>query len=117
MRALMVDPSAYTRPYDAALCAALARRGRAGATGHQPLRLRRGPRARGVRRLAPVLPTDSAGAAGSRLRRLAKLAGHVDDMRAVRALAVRDAVDVTHFQWTTGAVGRRWGCCRPARSC
>ena len=41
MRVQVVDPSAFTPPYDHALCAALARAGAEVRAGHQPLRLRR----------------------------------------------------------------------------
>ena len=82
----VVDPSAYTPPYDHALCAALARAGAdvelvtsAFAYGPVPA-----PAGYAVRerfyRLAP-------GAPGSRLRRAAKLAQHVPDMLRYRRAA------------------------------
>jgi len=94
----VVDPSAYTPPYDHALCAALAR---AGATvrlqtSHFPY--------------APVPAAEryerherfyrrGGGGAGSRRRFAAKALAHVPDMlRYGRAAAT---ADVVHFQWLT----------------
>jgi len=95
----VLDPSAYTPPYDHALCAALAR---AGATvrlqtSHFPY--------------APVpVPEGYArherfyrrggGGAGSRRRFAAKALQHVPDMlRYARGAA--PGADVVHFQWLT----------------
>ena len=96
MRVQIVDPSAYTPPYDHALCAALAR---AGAT----VELITSAFAYGA-----VPPPDgyavrerfyryALGAPGSRLRRASKLLAHVPDMLAYRRVAA--AADVVHFQW------------------
>jgi glycosyltransferase involved in cell wall biosynthesis len=96
MRVHVLDPSAYTPPYDHALCHAL------GAAGAQVTLL--------TSRFAygPVPPADgyarrelfyrhALGAPGSRLRAACKLAEHVPDMLGYR----RDAreADVVHFQW------------------
>lgn len=97
----VVDPSAFTPPYDHALCAALARVG--------------------GDRVAVELVTSrfayddvpspdgyavderfyrwAPGGAGSRMRRAAKLAQHVPDMLRFRRRA--QAADVVHFQWLT----------------
>jgi glycosyltransferase involved in cell wall biosynthesis len=97
----LVDPSAFTPPYDHALADALARAGARVELATSRFAYGDVPRAEGygVResfyRWAP-------GAPGSRLRRAAKLAQHVPDMlrwwygggRARRA-------DVVHFQWLT----------------
>jgi glycosyltransferase involved in cell wall biosynthesis len=122
----VVDPSAFTPPYDHALCAALARAG-GGAVAVELVTSRFAygtvPRGGGyaVRepfyRLAP-------GAPGSRARRAAKLAQHVPDMLRY---ALRDAprADVVHFQWLTvqpldvhllPLVGRRRGRHRGGRA-
>jgi glycosyltransferase involved in cell wall biosynthesis len=96
VRAHVVDPSAYTPPYDHALCGAL---GRAGAE----VTLVTSRFAYGA-----VPPTDgyarrelfyraALGSPGSRLRAATKLAEHVPDMLRYRRVA-RDA-DVVHFQW------------------
>jgi glycosyltransferase involved in cell wall biosynthesis len=93
-RVSIVDPSAYTPPYDHALCAALARAGAdvelvtsRFAYGEVP-----SPDGYAVREL---FYRRARGAPGSRARRLAKLATHAGDMRALR----RTAGDVVHFQW------------------
>jgi glycosyltransferase involved in cell wall biosynthesis len=94
----IVDPSAYTPPYDHALCAALARAG-------AQVRLQTSPF-----RYGPVPPPDGyerrerfyrhgGGEAGSRRRFAAKVVQHVPDMlRYARAAAT---ADVVHFQWLT----------------
>jgi len=96
VRVHVVDPSAYTPPYDHALCGAL---GRAGAEVTLVT-------SRFV--YGPVPPPDTyarrelfyraaLGPAGSRVRAATKLAEHVPDMLRYRRLA-RHA-DVVHFQW------------------
>jgi len=97
----LVDPSAYTPPYDHALAAALARTGRARvelvtsrfAYGDIPR-----PDGYAVReafyRWAP-------GAPGSRPRRAAKLVQHVPDMLRFAASHGARRADVVHFQWLT----------------
>jgi glycosyltransferase involved in cell wall biosynthesis len=92
----VVDPSAYTPPYDHALCAALARAGVevelvTSRFAYGPVPAGDGYRVRdSFYRLAP-------GAAGSRLRLAAKLAQHLPDMLRYRRAA--RAADVVHFQW------------------
>jgi glycosyltransferase involved in cell wall biosynthesis len=92
----LVDPSAYTPPYDHALAAALARAG-------ARVRLITSEFAYGS-----VQPADgyelvksfyrnARGPAGSRLRQASKLAEHVPDMLSYRRAA--RAADVIHFQW------------------
>jgi glycosyltransferase involved in cell wall biosynthesis len=94
----LVDPSAYTPPYDRALAAALARAGArveliTSRFAYGPV-----PAAEGYAvderfyRWAP-------GAPGSRARLAAKLAQHVPDMLRYRRAA--RAADVVHFQWLT----------------
>lgn len=99
MRVDLVDPPAYSPPYDHALAAALAR---LGAT----VRLVTSRFAYGV----PPAPDGYArteffyrhalGPAGSRLRALHKRAEHPLDMLRYRHAAAREA-DVVHFQWLT----------------
>jgi glycosyltransferase involved in cell wall biosynthesis len=92
----VVDPSAYTPPYDHALCRALAEAG--AEVELYTSRFAYGPAATAegyarrefFYRVAP-------GAGGSRLRSLAKLTQHVPDMLRYRAAA--RAADVVHFQW------------------
>jgi glycosyltransferase involved in cell wall biosynthesis len=96
MRVSVVDPSAYTPPYDHALCAALARAGAdvelitsRFAYGDVPA-----PEGYAVREL---FYARARGAAGSRARRVSKLLSHVPDMRRLHRAA--GAADVVHFQW------------------
>lgn len=98
MRVHVVDPSAYTPPYDHALSAALARAG-------ADVELVTSRFAYGAVP-APDAYTRSerfyrlaAGAPGGRLRLALKLAQHVPDMLAYRRHA--RAADVVHFQWLT----------------
>ena len=96
MRVHVVDPSAYTPPYDHALCRAL------GAAGAE-VQLFTSRFAYG-----PVAPAEGYArrelfyraarfAPGSRAQRAAKLAEHVPDMLRYRRAA--RAADVVHFQW------------------
>ncbi len=96
MRVHVVDPSAFTPPYDHALCRALAHAGAQVelitsrfAYGEVPA-----PEGYAVREL---FYQRSVGKAGSRLRRATKLAEHVPDM--LRYLRAARAADVVHFQW------------------
>ena len=101
MRVHLVDPPAFTPPYDHALAAALARAGAdvelitsRFAYGEVP------PPEGYVRR--ELFYRRAVGAAGSRTRRLSKLAEHVPDMLRYRRSAI--AADVVHFQWVTAPV-------------
>jgi glycosyltransferase involved in cell wall biosynthesis len=92
----VVDPSAFTPPYDHALCAALARSG--ARVRLQTSRFAYGPvpAADGYERCERFY-RRGRGAAGSRARFAAKLVQHVPDMlRYGRAAAT---ADVVHFQW------------------
>jgi glycosyltransferase involved in cell wall biosynthesis len=97
VRVHVVDPPAYTPPYDRALCAALAAAGADvelwtsrfdyAAERHRPAAFRT---VEAFYRRAP-------GAPGSRVRRAARLAQHVPDLLRYRRAAA--AADVVHFQW------------------
>jgi glycosyltransferase involved in cell wall biosynthesis len=96
MRVQVVDPSAFTPPYDHALCAALAR---AGAdvelvTSRFAYGAVAAPDGYTVRE---DFYRHARGAAGGRLRSLTKLAEHVPDMLRYRGVA--RGADVIHFQW------------------
>ncbi|HTZ86528.1 MAG TPA: glycosyltransferase family 4 protein [Solirubrobacteraceae bacterium] len=101
MKIHVVDPSAFTPPYDHALCAAL---GEAGADvslytsrfayGSVPAPSRYA-RIEHFYRAGTLVPGDSSSA--QRARRALKLAEHVPDMLRYRRVA-HDA-DVVHFQW------------------
>jgi len=96
VRVDVVDPSAFTPPYDHALCAALAGAGAdvrlvTSAFVHGTV-----PRAEGYavdERFYRGVP------AAGRLRVPAKLARHVPDMVATARSAARRGVGVVHFQW------------------
>ncbi len=101
MRVDVVDPSAFTPPYDHALCAALARAGaevrlQTSRFGYGPV-----PAADGYERVERFYRRMSAPTrpAGSKARFAAKLAQHVPDMLAYRRTAAN--ADVVHFQWLT----------------
>ena len=96
MRVHVIDPSAYTPPYDHALCAALA-----GAGVQVELYTSRfahgsvAPAAGYERR--EVFYRAASRVRDARVRRAVKLAEHVPDMLRYRARAA--AADVVHFQW------------------
>jgi glycosyltransferase involved in cell wall biosynthesis len=96
VRVHIVDPSAYTPPYDHALCAAL---GAAGAEVELfTSRFAYGsvPPAEGYAR-HETFYLGAASARDARARRALKLAEHVPDMLRYRRAARR--ADVVHFQW------------------
>lgn len=94
----VVDPSAYTPPYDRALCAALARAGAEVELVTSRFAYGEVPPAEGYR-VREAFYRHAPGAPGSRIRLAAKLAEHVPDMLRYRR-AARTA-DVAHFQWVT----------------
>jgi glycosyltransferase involved in cell wall biosynthesis len=100
MRVQVVDPPAYTPPYDRALCAALARAGAEVELITSPFLFGSVPEPDGYR-VDELFYRHAgrAGAGGSRGVRLAKLAGHLPGMARLRSRA-RDA-DLVHFQWLT----------------
>ena len=101
MRVHVVDPPAYTPPYDHALCRALAAAGADVELYTSPFAYGSVATADGYRRRelfyrgAGILAGGSAG--GRRARRAVRLAEHVPDMLRYRR-AARDA-QVVHFQW------------------
>jgi glycosyltransferase involved in cell wall biosynthesis len=96
----VVDPSAYTPPYDHALCAALARAGadvrlQTSRFGYGPV-----PAPDGYARVDRFYRRGAGAPPGSRRRFAAKLAQEVPDMARYARGAAR-AADVVHFQWLT----------------
>jgi glycosyltransferase involved in cell wall biosynthesis len=91
MRVSVVDPAAYTPPYDRALCAALARAGADVELVTAPFPHGEVPPARGFEVREDFYRHAPAG----RGRRWARLATHVPDMLR----AARREADVVHFQW------------------
>jgi len=94
VRVHVVDPSAYTPPYDHALCAALARAGVEVDLYTSRFRYAAVPAPDGYARHELFYRH-----APERLRRAAKLAEHVPDMLRYRRRATQ--ADVVHFQWLT----------------
>jgi glycosyltransferase involved in cell wall biosynthesis len=96
IRVDLVDPTAYTPPYDHALAAALAR-------GGADVRLVTSRFAYGAAPVADGYGTaelfyrHARGPAGSRRRTASKAAEHLPDMLRYRRLA--GAAEVVHFQW------------------
>lgn len=96
MRVDVVDPSAYTPPYDHALCAALARAGADARLLTSVFTHGSAPRAAGYE----VHERFYRGApARGRARVAWKLARHAPDMLAAARSAAGRSVDVVHFQW------------------
>src|SRR5947209_5309647 len=97
MRVHVVDPSAFTPPYDHALCTALVRAGADVELVTSRFAYGDAPAPDGYRRRERFY-RRVPGAAGSGLRRALKAAVHVPEMLAYRREAAR-AADVVHFQW------------------
>jgi glycosyltransferase involved in cell wall biosynthesis len=99
MRVQIVDPPAYTPPYDRSLCAALARAGAdvelvTSRFAHGPV-----PPAEGYRVSERFYRRSAEAARQTRRRRALKLAEHLADMLRYR----RDGAhaDLVHYQWLT----------------
>ena len=92
----IVDPSAYTPPYDHELCAALARGGAQVELYTSRFAHGDAPAAEGYAR-HELFYRAARNARGGSLRTALKLAEHVPDMLAYRSHA--RAADVVHFQW------------------
>jgi glycosyltransferase involved in cell wall biosynthesis len=101
MRVHLVDPPAFTPPYDHALAQALARAGAEVQLITSRFAYGDVPDPDGYAR-RELFYRRAVGAAGSRTRRLSKLAAHVPDMLRYRGVAA--AADVVHFQWLTTPV-------------
>jgi glycosyltransferase involved in cell wall biosynthesis len=100
MRVQVVDPPAYTPPYDHSLCAALARAGVEVELVTSPFLHGSVPEPDGYEMTELFYRrAGRAGSGGSRAARLAKLAGHVPGMLRLRSHA-REA-DLVHLQWLT----------------
>ncbi len=96
MRVDVVDPSAFTPPYDHALCAALAREGADVTLVTSRFPYGAVPVAHGYA-VREHFYRNARGAPGSRLRTGFKLAEHVPDMLRYRRVA--RSAEVVHFQW------------------
>jgi glycosyltransferase involved in cell wall biosynthesis len=96
LRVQIVDPSAYTAPYDRALCAALARAGTDVELVTSRFEYGPPPPAEGFA-VNEFFYRHARGPAGSRRRRVLKLAEHIPDMLRWRRYA--RAADLVHLQW------------------
>ncbi len=100
LKVQVVDPSAFTPPYDHALCAALARAGASVELATSRFAYGDVPRADGYE-VREAFYRWAPGAAGSRARRAAKLGQHVPDMLRYAASRGARSANVVHFQWLT----------------
>lgn len=100
MRVQIVDPPAYTPPYDRSLAAALARAGAQVELVTSPFAWGSVAAAEGYEVSESFYSRSSQLPPGSRLRRPLKAAEHLADMRRYRARGAAGA-DVVHFQWLT----------------
>jgi glycosyltransferase involved in cell wall biosynthesis len=98
VRVLQIDPSAYTPPYDHALCAALARAGAQVRLVTSRFAYAPVPREEGYE-VRESFYRLAVGPPGSRTRQAAKLAQEVPDMLRYRRAA--RAADIVHLQWLT----------------
>ncbi len=105
MRVHVVDPSAYTPPYDHALCGALGAAGVDVELVTSRFAYGNTPEPVGYAR-RELFYRHALGAPGGRLRTASKLAEHVPDMLRYRRHA-REA-DVVHFQWLAVQYVDRW---------
>jgi len=96
MRVHLVDPSAYTLPYDHALSSALAGAGATVELFTSRFAYGEAPEPDGYA-VHELFYRHARGAAGSRARVAAKLVEHVPDMLRYRGVA--RSADVVHFQW------------------
>jgi glycosyltransferase involved in cell wall biosynthesis len=98
MRVQLVDPSAFTPPYDRALAAALARAGADVELLTSRFLYGPVPPAEGYWVEECFYRRSSRRGLGAPARRIFKLAEHLSDMRRFRQIAV---ADVIHYQWLT----------------
>jgi glycosyltransferase involved in cell wall biosynthesis len=105
MRAHIVDPSAFTPPYDHALASALARAGAEVELITSRFGYGTVPEPDGYQ-VRELFYRHALGAPGSRARLAGKLVSHVPDMSRYRTAA--RAADVVHFQWLAVQAVDRW---------
>jgi glycosyltransferase involved in cell wall biosynthesis len=105
MRAHIVDPSAFTLPYDHALSAALAGAGADVELVTSRFAYGEAPEPDGYA-VRELFYRHARGAAGSRARLASKLVEHVPDMLRYRDVA--RSADVVHFQWLAVQAVDRW---------
>jgi glycosyltransferase involved in cell wall biosynthesis len=98
MRVQLVDPSAFTPPYDRALAAALAARGAEVELLTSRFLYGPVPEPRGYRVRECFYRRSAARGLGARGRRAFKAAEHLGDMRRLRREL---SAEVVHYQWLT----------------
>jgi glycosyltransferase involved in cell wall biosynthesis len=98
LRVHLVDPSAFTPPYDRALASALARAGAGVVLDTSRFPYGDVPDAPGVD-VRDSFYRHAVGPAGSRRRTASKVLSHDADMRRLRRTVAADGTDVVHFQW------------------
>ena len=99
MRVQLVDPSAFTPPYDHALAAALARAGAEVELVTSPFLYGPTPQPRGYSVRESFYRRSAARGLDAPGRRAFKLAEHIRDQLRFRRAGV--AADVVHYQWLT----------------
>jgi glycosyltransferase involved in cell wall biosynthesis len=97
MRAQLVDPAAYTPPYDHALAAALARAGAEVELVTSQFPYGPVPREQGYEVSERFYRGSSGSRIGRRTRRLLRAAEHLPDMLRYRRHA--ESADLVHFMW------------------
>jgi glycosyltransferase involved in cell wall biosynthesis len=102
VRALVVDPSLFTLPYDREFCRGLADRGIETTLVGRPLRHYEALAGEAFA-FEPLFYRGSTGLETgwrtSRLGRIRKGFEHASGLRALMALAAEEAIDIVHFQW------------------
>src|SRR3954447_11871126 len=97
MRVQIVDPAAYTPPYDHALSGALARAGAEVELVRARFPYGPVPQEQGYAVREHFYRRGSRAGTGPRRRRLLRAAEHIPDMWRYRRVA--ESADVVHFQW------------------
>ncbi len=100
MRVDLLDPPAYSPPYDAALAKALARAGADVSLITSPFAYGEVPAADGYRR-EEIFYRHAVGSAGGRLRAATKALQHGPDLLRYRRRTAARRPDVIHIQWST----------------
>src|SRR3954449_6359652 len=97
MRVQIVDPAAYTPPYDHALSGALARAGAEVELVTARFPYGPVPHEQGYAVREHFYRRGSRPGIGPKRRRLLRVAEHIPDMRRYRRVAER--AEIVHFQW------------------
>ena len=115
MRLQLVDPSAFTPPYDRSLAAALARAGVEVQLVTSRFVYAPVPAAEGYTVDERFYRRATRPGRGDRSRRFAKLASHLPDMVRYANSRGRRAADLVHWQWVTFPGLDRWLVAPPRR--